>query len=121
MTTAEIRAFIEARIAEDESAARVALAHEKPFTDDGGFDVSYQWVRMTRHRESGGSGAGFVSGAPSPSRVLRECAAKRVLLGLATEIACSAAEFADLDYDTLTRALAAGYADHPDYAAEWKM
>ncbi|NKR75810.1 hypothetical protein GS492_25035 [Rhodococcus hoagii] len=54
-----------------------------------------------------------------PARVLREVEAKRRILDLAGEISRSGAEFAEQDYRTVTRALAAVYSDHPDYQPHW--
>lgn len=114
----DIVEFLRARLNEDEQAARAALAPEKMYTDDGGFTVEYQWARLTLH-DSGGRGIGHEPGAPSPARVLREVEAKRRILDLAGEISRSGAEFAEQDYRTLTRSLAAVYSDHPDYQADW--
>lgn len=97
-----IKEFIEARIAEKEAAARRAVAVEELYTSDE-FDVTYEWARRVRHRETGGSGTMYAPGCPSPGRVLRECAAMRTMLGITP------------------RALAAIWADHPDYRMEWTL
>lgn len=122
----DIHEFLEARIDEDEAVARRALAVEQFYAADeqiypaGEFEISYEWTRMIQHRKNGAHGHRFGPGCPSPTRVLRECSAKRAILALASEIACSGAEFADRDHATLSRALAAGYADHPDFDPAWR-
>lgn len=59
-------------------------------------------------------------------RVLRECAAKRAIIGLADEALeaevkrrDASALGADLMHQDTLRALAAVYSDHPDYQPEW--
>ncbi|NKS17328.1 hypothetical protein GS490_13460 [Rhodococcus hoagii] len=56
-----------------------------------------------------------------PARVLREVEAKRRIITLAEQVARSGAEFAEQDFDTLTRSLAVVYSDHPDYQQEWAI
>jgi hypothetical protein len=115
----EIVEFLEARIDEDEVLASAALAHEQLYADDGGFDISYQWARMTVHQESGGHGSAFAPGCPSPARVLRECTAKREILKdwelyKDEEFPDFGGGYASAMDDTI-QSLAAAYADHPDY------
>ncbi|GAA1138517.1 DUF6221 family protein [Nocardioides aquiterrae] len=86
--------FLLARIAEDVAGAEAADAVPAPwgFWDDG--------------------------------RVLAECEAKRRIVGLHGRVdPCDAHDGATLETvecDTL-RALAAVYADHPDYREEWRQ
>lgn len=72
--------FVLARVAEDEAAAQAVLA---PLTKYGydSLDAEHEWRWVLQtHPESGGWGSTFWPGAPSPERVLAECAAKRALV-----------------------------------------
>lgn len=113
--------FLHARLDEDEQAARDASGVV------GGADwvvrnVPYEGIAffsdhdgVVGHRNATTMHAEL----HSPSRVLREVDAKRRIIELAGAISCSGAEFAEQDYQTLTRSLAAVYSDHPDYQADW--
>lgn len=84
-----ITEFLEARIAEDETVARDAIANGEgalDWADDG--DPTD--IHIARH---------------DPARVLAECAAKRAVIVYSPP-------------KTLQH-LAAIYADHPDYQQEW--
>lgn len=139
-TTATITDFLLARIAEDEAAARAAEASAvSPWTDERDEDVI----------DAGGSSlmdyADLRRGTPAhiarhdPARVLAECAALRAVVelhrpwatGYPEITACFScgpmfdekfrAEAYGEGWPCLTlRALAAVYADHPDYREEWR-
>lgn len=86
-----ITEFLEARIAEDEARAK----YVSEYGDTGGLFT--------------------------PTRVLAECAAKRAIIAEHAPVdPCDAhdAMFSTITCDTI-RALAAVYADHPDYQQEW--
>lgn len=110
MTIAE---FLLARIAEDEYAAN--LTYETAFV--GTLEPSVKGSRYDLAVRMG------------PERVLAECQAKRAIV----EDYRSQQEWIDADLDAgeggkgrlycyrdVVRALAAVYADHPDYQQEWK-
>ena len=115
--------FLEARIAEDEATARAA--EESPI------GAGPKWVGCFRQIE--GTGHAPVADTHSswyadhivrhdPARVLAECAAKRAIIS-----ECRQSTLSDLDGGEddqpapmwVARALAAVYADHPDYQQEW--
>jgi hypothetical protein len=90
-----ITEFLLARIAEDEAEAQVAKAEFA----HGGY------------------------GCYGPSRVLAECAAKRAIIAMYEQGDEAKgwdpeAYIASTVFDAM-RALAAAYADHPDYQQEW--
>jgi hypothetical protein len=105
--------FLEARIAEDETAAREALPEQDNVYGAGGFF--------------------------EPSRVLAECAAKRAIIELHTPIrddgwksgeandylwcgTCGSIDDSPEPYPCMTiKALAAIYAIHPDFQQEWAV
>jgi hypothetical protein len=102
MTTAmNLTEFLDARITEDEVGWKAVRARE----DDAGLSVTL-----------------FHHGKPLADRMLTECAAKRRILDLADEHTDSADPIGHLgtmyytdDYESVLRALALPYADHPDY------
>lgn len=119
--------FIRARLAEDEATALAAINVQEEIYPAPGFEVRYEWARKTRH-VSGGYGAEFVPGAPSPARVLAVIAAKRAVVALCVGTGYvddgpvpvgSAPPEAPLAWFTLAH-MAAPYSSHPDYQQEWK-
>ena len=56
-----------------------------------------------------------------PTRILRECAAKRVLVGAAATYSpeLEHGDNGEWAFDGALRAIAAVYADHPDYQPAW--
>ena len=103
MSDMTITEFLLARIAEDEEVARAAL----PIPDL----ESPRWLPANLKRRFG-----IISGYEvdhiarhDPSRVLRECAAKRAII-----------EAAEHGYLSYVAPLAAVYSDHPDYREEWR-
>jgi len=127
--------FLEARIAEDEAVAKaeVDLISATYGKVPGEFEIHYGWARHTEHVENGAQGASFAPGAPEPARVLREVAAKRAIIEAADEasdldmsvdndrrVGCR--DMTEEPYlgDVILRALAAPYADHPDFNEEWR-
>ena len=120
-----ITEFLEARIAEDERSARDASPGPWTFSNiasvGGGtiYDptvaiANVEWdtervdsrIRRTRPDWQADATGEHIA-RHDPARVLAECAAKRVLLGNANY--------------TALNALAAVYADHPDYKQEWAL
>lgn len=95
----DLIAFITARLAEDEAAAKLARPDYFTFEVLGIFSALGDMRHVIRH---------------DPARVLRELAAKRAILsehivGGWHPVPC-----------LTLRALASVYSDHPDYRAEWK-
>lgn len=138
-----ITEFLLARIAEDERCARNASPGPWTFSDidsvGGGtiYDptvaiASVEWdaervdQRVRRTRPSWQADAtGEHIARHDPARVLAECAAKRAIIGLWSDPAHIGSFTGDWDAgyteaaDDALRALAAVYADHPDYKQEW--
>ena len=101
--------FLEARIAEDEADARAA--------DDGRLLACSKKDHMVIND------AGFMQ-TFTPSRVLREVAAKRAIMaehGMGQD-PCDAhdAMYESVPCDVILN-LAAIYLDHPDYQSEWAI
>lgn len=127
----DLAAFMLARIAEDEAAAR-REANPPPPPDELG--PTKRWVEYQARQA-------FVD---NPARMLAECAAKRIVVELHgpvsaselggqsdTLITCGSCgphedvdfriEWYEMEYPCPTlRALAQPYADHPDFAEEWR-
>jgi hypothetical protein len=116
MATDDLRAFIEARLAEDETIARFAtpaLGEEwREWSVTKATTTGVQYVSVDDHVRR-----------HSPARVLREVAAKRAILAIADD-----QPEADWDgrqhthwltMDKVLRALATVWQDHPDYRPEW--
>ena len=114
MTAMTITEFLEARIAEDEAVSerRGSFPHSVHSSDIVG-----------TYRQN----CPDCLGLPGRARVLAECAAKRAIIELADQVET-------MDYqitnewggglegtgDNILKALAAVFADHPDYREEWK-
>jgi hypothetical protein len=106
------------QIESDRADARAALdIIEKTHPSNEGFDVTWDWGVHTRHRESGGSGSGFMPGAPDPMEVLAHCDATRRIV----EIASDAADVLELwQGSAILRLLALPYADRPGFLEVWR-
>ncbi|MBM4553967.1 hypothetical protein GS466_24875 [Rhodococcus hoagii] len=125
--------FLRARLDEDEQTATAATSatfgEDPTWTskDDGTGEQTHGYVMADHTAICGHDGDDVLLPVADhiarhdPARVLREVEAKRRILDLAGEISRSGAEFAEQDYRTLTRSLAAVYSDHPDYQQEWAM
>ncbi|MBM4482260.1 hypothetical protein GS443_02760 [Rhodococcus hoagii] len=124
--------FLRARLDEDDQMAREAGKRATDWRSDGvgggGEPITWDdeggWIGEHTIVYSEGwpeGGEALHIARHDPARVLREVAAKRRILDLAGEISRSGAEFAEQDYRTLTRSLAAVYSDHPDYQQEWAI
>lgn len=95
---ADVIGFLEARIAEDESAARV----------------------MVRNVPGAGGAGGPPGWSLCPARVLAECAAKRKILGnipLVTDISSQMGGTSQY----VLMCLASVYSQHPDYQEGWRV
>lgn len=119
--------FLEARIAEDDAAARAAIA------DDGGSDEGFagQYEKLTQPP----SGVGYAQGGfgeaaarliatyAVPSRVLAECAAKRILVEDWKRVTAEhyRAYWVDPPLAPVVAAFASVYKDHPDYRKDWAL
>lgn len=137
--TSSLRAFIEARLAEDE--ARIdALAEGEPYPDaiyygdmDDGARVAVEVNGAKRFRrvwlDSGHVDWGWtvhqemreVFRADDVDRWRREVAAKRAILQAAAEYSpeLEHGDNGEWALDFTLRALASVHADHPDYRTEW--
>mgnify|MGYP003300506541 CR=1 FL=1 len=128
-----ITEFLLARIAEDEAMAEAASPY--------GFGERWEWASyvLASDRESTPKQDEFIE-EWWPARVLRECAGKRAIVDahpivddvveVSTRIkwgfACATCfSYGDIvedhGYCDTLRALAAVYADHPDYQQEWAL
>ena len=111
MTLAE---FLTDRLDEDEAAAKACGQDSADWLSEG---KGLRWG-------AGGAAASFAfaddarhAARHDPARVLREVAAKRGVLDVATVAVGS--QWPDLR-DLMLRHMAAVYSDHPDYQPEWK-
>ena len=107
-----IEEFIEARLAEDEAAARKAA--DFPYDDPS----DAPWIAMQLKTQRGiamTSDAHFAR--HEPARALRDCAAWRGVLRFVS-ILDGAHERDEAD-ELVLRPLAAIWSDHPDYRQEW--
>lgn len=110
-----ITEFLEARIAEDETAARY-------YAQEPSGDIGRIWHDSDSDRDD--DLEAFLKGPANPARVLAECAAKRQVLEIY-------ATFGEYDEPTaralwiatkgVLKILAAVYKDHPDYQQEWAV
>jgi hypothetical protein len=104
----DLVAFLTARLDEDEAAAAAALESaglREPFQVD-------HWDEMSRD-----DARHFARW--DPARVLREVDAKRRILALQDPAECEPGPYYWLAANAALRALAAVYADHPDYDPKW--
>jgi hypothetical protein len=125
-----ITEFLEARIAEDEAGARNAL---EGACDDGrwGVEDDYGMKMKVRGRgiliyDEGGHTEGQAAhiAAWDPARALAECAAKLAILKHCERLEerCGDMNAWNVrEYDDIRHRLAAVYADHPEYKAEWAL
>lgn len=123
--------FLRERLDEDEAVARHEVdLMERLLTPREEWTLTYQWARFTVH-VSGGSGAHYAPGAPSPTRVLADIDAKRRILDLHDRNhECSSydhrGEIDDCSWvygwacSTL-QLLVEPYADHPDFDPAWRV
>ena len=144
--------FLNARLDEDEAVAHAAIdpdspdahwhwidyANEVPARPEDGyfFGVSLCTTKKFLHPLTGShlpsvaittadempEGVGTHIARHDPARVLREIAAKRALLALASEALGDDTTVPDAEYmaGEIVKALAPVYSDHPDYQQEWK-
>ena len=98
--SADLVRFVEARIAEDEAAARQVVA---PMPISG---------LVTVHLSSSNAVVGLQI---DPARVLRQCEAFRRIVARAQQMDMVESEWGV----GILRALASAWSDHPDYRQEW--
>jgi len=139
--------FLEARLAEDEAAAREAITPDRPGTHwewestaDDDDPESPRWLRTVEEFPTT-SGVGDLPGFPlgydckaepspamahiarhDPARALAEVAAMRSLVELYGALSAQWAPNVDYGFAyTALRTLAAIYSDHPNYQKEWAL
>ncbi|MET1021063.1 MAG: DUF6221 family protein [Arthrobacter sp.] len=100
----DITEFLEARISEDEAAAREAIEERSRSTPNARADT-----RLVPWPESP-----VPAVLVGPERVLAECVVKRSLIG-------HWGQYEALNGPALLTVLAMVYADHPDYQQEWAL
>ncbi len=105
--------FLNARIAEDEDEARRAL--HPPWRSDGLYVVLNEPADEARDPEP------RYGAVWHPRRVLAECESKRRVVTLVGTVAEGRLDGASVSLwaDRTLRALAAVYADHPHFQAQW--
>lgn len=120
--------FLEARIAEDEEAARAAgLRSDEWFGTGGGvlggpFPAPRTGTHIIVHDEGDPTPSESVHiGRHDPARVLRECAAKRKLVEFYGGMAEKWPNNDYMMWRLVLGTLAAVYSDHPDFDPEWRM
>jgi Family of unknown function (DUF6221) len=138
MSEDTLTAFLEARLAEDEATAREAAAGDQArwkatgdlepavYVADGGPVAVGPWGGSLREDE-----AAHIA-RHDPARVLRDVAAKRAILAMHAEFWRLYRTFEQAGepgsislgraqgLSDVLRQMAAVYASHPDYRAEWK-
>ena len=132
-----ITEFLEARISEDEKLAKACDSIEWRIISED--DTRHQlWVEGLSIAAADSTWDACIAVADAehavrhdPTRVLAECAAKRVVLELARQAIEDEKEFDDYEWqgtveraepwtgDAILHAIAAVYKDHPDYQKEW--
>lgn len=121
-----ITEFLLARIAEDETVARESTPG--PWSSaPAGYCCQRACVDPVVHNYSTLYWRdGDHIARHDPARVLAECAAKRVIVALYDDLLRGEVDHRDasglgasLMHSDVIRALAAVYADHPDYRSEW--
>lgn len=128
--SADLIAFLTARLDEDEAAAKAVADYPAPWrascynhgTEWAVTDASYDFAAAEVGEE-----AAFHIALHDPARVLREVEAKRVIVNLAAKVrewtdgsAGATAGYAAVVVGDTLRVLAAVYSDHPDYDQSWK-
>jgi hypothetical protein len=113
-----ITEFLEARIAEDEAAARAAAYVPD---EDYPTEADNPWGEQSEFAGRGGKLFRHVL-RHNPSRVLAECAAKRAILAAQKNQEDNDDDMAWIvASEVLLKALAAVYSDHPNYQQEWAL
>lgn len=127
-----ITEFLEARIAEDEAAearkfrVRKDAIYRYQVGSDGFVELETRNGMKYERLSAEDFWAKYGEAAPD-ARALAECAAKRKMIDLAGTAGCLDSLQANLDYgydsieEEMLRALAAVYADHPDYDPAWAL
>lgn len=100
--------FLEARIAEDEAAARAVVATVAPDP----------WENPTKWGNFFPADIAFYD-VQTPARVLAECAAKGAIIG--RHAVCDDVSYGDASTCPEMTTLAAVYSDHSDYDKDWAL
>jgi hypothetical protein len=128
--TMTLTEFLEQRIAEDEATAESALhlTRERWWVDGPARQSGKWWVYATGEKFNDRAVAEHIA-RHDPRRVLAECEAKREIVRRARRERGRYEQTggnlgnpieAVVAYETVVRALAAVYSDHPDYRDEWR-
>jgi Family of unknown function (DUF6221) len=127
----DLVAFLTARLAEDEATARVLFAEQWEVNEhaDGDFTVCFrpEPLLIDPRADMWLKDVAVLVARHDPARVLREVAAKRLILaeivplidGMDAQIHSEwgFGPMTDYESDALLRIMAAVYSDHPDYEA----
>ncbi|MBF6289301.1 DUF6221 family protein [Nocardia cyriacigeorgica] len=109
-----IEQFIAARLAEDEQIARESDTGDGEWFYDDRFDrveTSDENLYTLHHSEH--------IARHDPARVLRQCAAVRELLNVASDVDAMYSIAAEDAADGIRRTIAAIWSDHRDYQQQW--
>lgn len=114
--TSALRAFIEARLDEDERAANKAAR----FPYDHPLDAPWERARIAVERRAAASSDPHIA-RQNPARSLREVAAKRAILQAAADYSpeLEHGDNGEWALDFALRALASAWSDHQDFRPEW--
>lgn len=108
-----IEVFIEARLAEDEAVARESSRPDWDVTPEGSVWDSSGWVADVA------GDFGHHVARHDPARVLRQCAALRELLKVASDVDALYSIAAEDAADSIRGTIAAIWSEHPNYQPEW--
>jgi hypothetical protein len=125
MATDDLRAFIEARLAEDERAALAIKPELRGWQTAGGWPEHYPTKVVSGEVLIVDDDADMATEVMphivrhDPARVLREVAAKRaLLLEIDSELADDPSVIEGMTGDRL-QIMASVWSDHPDFRTEW--
>jgi hypothetical protein len=117
-----IEEFIEARIAEDEqAAARASIEYEYETwtaSEDSVSTITNSNIAHTVEATYNSDVADHIA-RHDPARAMRQCAAIRELINVASDVDALYSIAAEDAADSIRRTIAAIWSDHPDYRQEW--